>query len=348
MSRASWRHHGLRWFPLVAALAAIAGSMAAPAESQNGSRDFARDRRDQEQIDRTWRTATDGFLRMEKISYRSRADNLEIPAFVFQPLHRQGPKSHPALVWVHEDVRGRLYPHYIPYIREATARGYLVIAPEYRGSIGYGKALYDAIDYGGTEVDDVVTAVEVLKTRYPQVDRERIGIIGWSHGGMITLLSAFRQPALFKAAAAIVPVSNLVQRAAWKGIEYQKRIDPQNRHGETPSERRQLYKERSPLYSVDKLRIPLLVHVARNDEDVDIEEAMALIDALRSRKSLLAETKVYDAPPGGHGFDRRVDSRTWQPENTREQRDSWSRVWTFLDWNLDPFRGAGAAATQLN
>ena len=57
--------------------------------------------------------------------------------------------SHPALVWVHEDIRGHLYEHYIPYIREATARGYVVIAPEYRGSIGYGQAFYDAIDYGG-------------------------------------------------------------------------------------------------------------------------------------------------------------------------------------------------------
>ena len=50
---------------------------------------------------------------------------------------------------MHENIRGHLYEHYIPYIREATAKGYIVIAPEYRGSIGYGKAFYDAIDYGG-------------------------------------------------------------------------------------------------------------------------------------------------------------------------------------------------------
>jgi hypothetical protein len=55
---------------------------------------------------------------------------------------------------------------------------------------------------------------------------------------------------------------------------------------------------------------------------------------------------VYDNPPGGHTFDRRVDPKTWQPENTREQRDSWNRVWTFLDWNLDPFRAAASAATK--
>ena len=103
-------------------------------------------------------------------------------------------------MWVHENIRGHLYEHYIPYIREATAKGYVVIAPEYRGSIGYGQAFYDAIDYGGREVDDVVTAADVLKAKYPQVDPSRIGIMGWSHGGMITLLSIFRNPTLFKAA----------------------------------------------------------------------------------------------------------------------------------------------------
>jgi dipeptidyl aminopeptidase/acylaminoacyl peptidase len=107
-----------------------------------------------------------------------------------------------------------------------------------------------------------------------------------------------------------------------------------------------VYKERSPLFLVDKLQIPLYVAVARNDEDVNIEENMQLVDALRARKPALAETTVYDDPPGGHTFDRLVDPKTWQPENTREQRDSWNRVWTFLDWNLDPFHDAGSSAVS--
>jgi dipeptidyl aminopeptidase/acylaminoacyl peptidase len=263
---------------------------------------------------------------------------MDIPAFVFQPLKLRGAKGHPAIVWVHENIRGHLYEHYIPYIREATAKGYIVIAPEYRGSIGYGQAFYDAIDYGGLEVDDVVTAADVLKSKYPQVDPARIGIMGWSHGGMITLLSIFRNPTLFKSAVAMVPVTNLFQRLAYKGVERQHQaIDPANRYGGLPFEKRDVYKDRSPVYSVDKLQIPLYVGVTKNDEDVNIEEDMQLVDALRARKAGLAETMVYDNPPGGHTFDRRVDPKTWQPENTREQRDSWNRVWTFLDWNLDPF-----------
>ena len=300
--------------------------------------DFQRVLQQQAETDRTWRAASAGFMQMEKITYRSRAGDLDIPAFVFQPLHLRGARGHAAIVWVHENIRGHLYEHYIPYVREAIARGYVVIAPEYRGSIGYGKDFFDAIDYGGSEVDDVVTAVDVLKSRYAHVDPARIGIIGWSHGGMITLLSITRNQTLFKAAAALVPVTNLFQRLAWKGVERQHQaIDPQNRYGGLPAERHEIYKDRSPLYNVDKLEIPLLVHVTRNDEDVNIEENLQLVDALRSRKPFLAETKVYDNPPGGHAFDRRVDTKTWQPENTREQRDSWNRVWTFLDWQLDPF-----------
>jgi dipeptidyl aminopeptidase/acylaminoacyl peptidase len=300
--------------------------------------DFDRMLQQQADTDKTWRAASDGFMQMDKITYRSAAGDLDIPAFVFQPLKLRGAKGHPAIVWVHENIRGHLYEHYVPYIREAVARGYIVIAPEYRGSIGYGKAFYDAIDYGGLEVDDVVTAAAVLTSKYLQVDPARIGIMGWSHGGMIALLSIFRNPTTFKAAVAMVPVTNLFQRLAWKGVENQhKLIDPDNRYQGLPADRHDVYKDRSPLYNVDKLQIPLYVGVTRNDEDVNIEEDMQLVDALRSRKSQLAETMVYDNPPGGHTFDRRVDPKTFQPENTREQRDSWNRVWTFLDWNLDPF-----------
>jgi dipeptidyl aminopeptidase/acylaminoacyl peptidase len=305
--------------------------------------DFARMVREQEETDRHWRSASEGYMRMDKLRYRSSVGDLDIPAFVFQPLQLSGQRRHAALVWVHENIRGHLYEHYIPYIREATARGYVVIAPEYRGSIGYGKEFYDAIDYGGAEVDDVLSAVDVLIERYPAVDPQRIGIIGWSHGGLITLLATFRQPATFTASVAMVPVTNLFQRLAWKGPEQRWRlIDPQNRFGGLPWERREVYKDRSPLFHVDRLQSPLYVAVTMNDQDVNYEEARSLIDALRARKPFLAETRVYENPPGGHNFDRRVDRTTWQPENTREQRDSWNRVWTFLDWHLDPYRTASS------
>jgi dipeptidyl aminopeptidase/acylaminoacyl peptidase len=311
-------------------------SVETPGEPLEDQRpDFVRMLRRQAETDRAWEAASVGYMRMEKITYRGVPGDLEVPAFVFQPLNPRGPKAHPAIVWVHENIRGHLYEHYIPYIREATARGFVVIAPEYRGSIGYGKRFYDAIDYGGAEVNDVVAAAGVLAARYPVVDPARIGVIGWSHGGLITLLSVFRNPATFKAAVAMVPVTNLFHRLARKGVERQRRaIDPQNRFGGAPWERPDVYRDRSPLFHVDRLRIPLLVHVAENDEDVNIDESMQLVDALRARKPGLSEVKVYRNPPGGHSFDRRVTPGTWQPENTPDQRDSWERVWTFLENHL--------------
>jgi dipeptidyl aminopeptidase/acylaminoacyl peptidase len=149
---------------------------------------------------------------------------------------------------------------------------------------------------------------------------------------LITLLSIFRNPTMFRAAAAIVPVTNLFQRIAWKGQGQLKAMDPQNRFGGPPWERHQVYEDRSPLFQVDKLRIPLLVHIAENDEDVNIEESMPLVDALRARKPGLAETKVYVNPPGGHLFDRLV--RESQPQNSEDLKDSWNRVWSFFGRHL--------------
>ena len=308
--------------------------------------DFDLMARQQAETDANWRRASAGRMRMEKISYRSSVGDLDVPAFVFEPLLREGTRRHPALVWVHEDIRGRLYEHYIPYVLEATRQGYVVIAPEYRGSVGYGKAFYDAIDYGGAEVDDVVTAASVLRRSYPHVDPSRIGVIGWSHGGMIALLAIFRNPATFGAAAAIVPVVNLFERLEMKGVERQRRaIDPHNRFGGSPTERPDVYRERSPLFHVDRLQIPLLVHLAANDRDVTIEESMPIVHALRTKKPDLSDVKVYSNPPGGHLFDRRVTPGTWAPDTSREHEDSWARVWAFFSARMSSVREPTAELT---
>jgi dipeptidyl aminopeptidase/acylaminoacyl peptidase len=182
--------------------------------------------------------------------------------------------------------------------------------------------------------------VEYLKA-LPHVDPDRLGIMGWSHGGYITLFSVFRDRTPFKAAAAIVPVTNLVFRLSYKGPFYQRSFATQKRIRGLPFEKPDLYIQRSPLYSVDKLQVPLLVHAATNDTDVNFVEDQQMIDALRSRKPDLAETKVYVDPPvgyagGGHTFSRRVNLETLQREDTAEQIDSWNRTWAFFEWNLRP------------
>jgi dipeptidyl aminopeptidase/acylaminoacyl peptidase len=280
-----------------------------------------------------------GILECTKITYRSSVGDMDIPAYLFQPLQKRGAGGHAAMIWVHGGVHGNWTLHpYFPFVKEAVARGYVVIAPEYRGSTGYGEAHHLAIDYGGKEVDDVMSAYDYLKT-LPHVDPARVGMMGWSHGGYITLLSIFRESHPFAAGVAIVPVSNLIFRLSYKGPNYQRSFSTQKDVLGLPFEKRELYVARSPVFHVDKLQVPLLVHVATNDQDVNYVEAQQLIDALRARKPHLAETKVYvDPPPGhaseGHTFSRRAHADTLERNDSPEQIDSWNRTWTFWEWNL--------------
>jgi len=282
-----------------------------------------------------------GIIDFKKVSYRSSVGDLDIPAYLFQPINKRGPKGHAALVWVHGGVHGNWGITMFPFVKEAVERGYVVIAPDYRGSTGYGEAYHQEIDYGGYEVDDAMSAAGYLAT-LPHVDPARIGMMGWSHGGYITLLSLFRDKHPFAAGAAIVPVTNLVFRLSLKGPSYQWDFATQKRIQGLPFEKPEIYIERSPLYHVDKLEVPLLVHVATNDTDVNYVEDQQIVDALRSRKPDLAETKTYVDPPtwgssGGHAFSRRVDPKTLQRVDSPEQIDSWNRTWAFFEWNLRPY-----------
>ena len=273
--------------------------------------------------------------RSRKSPIAARAGDLDIPAFVFQPLRTRGTRQHPALVWVHENIRGHLYEHYIPYIREATAHGYIVIAPEYRGSIGYGKTFYDAIDYGGAEVDDVVTAATVVAA---QVSRGRSR--AHRHHRL--------EPRRADHAAGDVSLPDDVPRRGGAGAGHQSLSSPGAQgHRQSAARDRSAepiwrvalgeaagLRDRSPLFQIDRLQIPLLVHVADNDEDVELRRSDAAGRCAARAEADLADVKVYRSPPGGHTFDRRVAPLRWQPENTPEQRDSWSRVWNFLDGHL--------------
>jgi dipeptidyl aminopeptidase/acylaminoacyl peptidase len=309
-------------------------------------RDLDRKKEDDELIAKL---CQDARLDYRKITYRSNADNMEIPAYLFLPLQPRGPKGHPALVWVHGGVASSFSSGSIPLIRQAIERGYIVIAPDFRGSTGYGEAFQEAIDYGGSEIDDTMTAIDYLKANVPQVDPDRIGMIGWSHGGFITLHSLARdQGKMLKCGYAGVPVTNLVFRLSYKGPGYAAPFVKQKTIGGEPWQKNEIYIQRSPIYHVDKIKVPVMVHVATNDQDVNFVEDQMMIYALRYHLPYLAQTKIYVDPPGGHSFDRLVNKEKTALQNTPAQRDSLNLVWAMLEENLKPYLGVDGKVVLPN
>ncbi len=295
-----------------------------------------------------------GIAEFRKVTYKSTADGMEIPAYLFAPLNKRGARGHAAMVWVHGGVHGNWGESMLPFVKEAVDRGYVIIAPDYRGSTGHGEALHMAIDYGAYEVDDALSALGYLKT-LPYVDMDRVGMMGWSHGGFISILNATKPETPLKAVAAIVPVTNLIFRLSYKGPGYQRDYAAESTIRGLPFEKPDEYVKRSPLYHVENLNIPMLVHVSTNDLDVNYVEDQQIVWKLRALKPELAETKIYVDPPGwgssvGHAFSRRVDPVTLQRVDSPDQIDSWNRTWTFFEWNLRPYedRSKPAAVYRVN
>lgn len=313
---------------------------------------YAREMTAKRRTDSIYAARSAGVMEFKQITYQSSVDGLTIPAYLFAPLAKRGPRGHAAMVWVHGGVHGDWGTNMFPFVREAVQRGYVIITPDYRGSTGYGEKHRNLIDYGGKELDDVASAVDYLKT-LPFVDQDRLGIMGWSHGGFITSHLLFREQHPFKGGAAIVPVTNLVFRLSYKGPGYQRGFSTQPGLLGLPFEKRDEYIKRSPLYGVENLKVPILVHVATNDLDVNYVEDQQMIWKLRALKPELAETKIYvdPAPWGssmGHAFSRRVDPNTLERVDSPEQIDSWNRTWVFFEWLLRPYEDRSKPVTAPN
>ena len=314
-----------------------------------GADDCAAGKASKRATDSAYAARARGNYEFAKVKYKSRVDGYEIPAYLFAPLTKR-PEKHAALIWVHGGVHSDWGLSMWPFVKEAVQKGYVVITPDYRGSTGYGETHYKMIDYGGKEVDDAVSSLDYLKT-LNYVDMDRVGIMGWSHGGFITAHALFRNTPGIRAGAAIVPVTNLIFRLSDHGPGYQRSYAAEEGIQGLPFEDKcgpkqdhtcqEEYIRRSPVFWVDKLQVPMLSHVATNDCDVFFREDQQMIYTLRAMKPDLAETKIYvNPPPGGggcgHTFSRRVKNDAMERDDSPEQIDSWNRTWTFFEWNLRP------------
>ncbi len=280
---------------------------------------FAVEAAEQRSLELTFLIEAQGIARYEKIRYTSSADGRIIPAHLWTPLNTAGRKL-PALVWIHGGVHSHLAFYYWRLVRDMLEEGYIVLAPEYRGSTHHGADLYNAIDYGGMEVEDCTSGRDWLAEMHPNADANRIGILGWSHGGFITMHALYRAPKKFKVGVNVVGVSDLVERMGYATENYRRTFAEQKGFGGYPHEKLDRYIERSPAHQAHRLETPLLIHAATNDDDVRIIEITHLIDALKAAGKKF-EYEIYPAPPGGHSFNR---------INTKTAAESWQKIKAFL------------------
>jgi dipeptidyl aminopeptidase/acylaminoacyl peptidase len=210
-------------------------------------------------------------------------------------------------------------------VRELIEQGYVVAAPDYRGSTGYGSAYEKAIDYGGKENDDVLGARNWMVERYSFIDPTRVGLVGWSHGGMIALFNILLHPEAYACAYAGEPVSDLLERR-----KYLKSMPATMAEsaGEAAAKDDEEYRRRSPVTYAAKLTKPLLVHGNTSDETVHVVEVEHLVAALQAAGRNF-EHKIYDAAPGGHHFNR-ID--------TKLARESREEIYAFLRKYLETKR----------
>jgi dipeptidyl aminopeptidase/acylaminoacyl peptidase len=251
---------------------------------------------------------------------------LIIPAYTFIPRKMDRSRNHPLLVLVHGGVHANFSSGGANIVRELMEQNYVVVAPEYRGSTGYGGEFYRQIDYGGLENEDVYAARNWALETYGFVDPKRVGILGWSHGGMITLMNIFAHPEAYAVAYAGVPVSDLVARMGYKGDDYRRIFSAPYHIGKDAEQNVAEYRRRSPVWNAHKLRTPLLIHTNTNDEDVNVLEVEALIRALKAEGKKF-EYKIYENAPGGHFFNRL---------DTKLARESRAEVYKFLAQYLKP------------
>jgi len=258
-------------------------------------------------------------------------DGQSVPAWLFVPKNLDRSKRHPAIIWIHGDGINqnydgwhvqRNYAVYYSMHQYLLQQGYVVIAPDYRGSIGYGREWRNGVymDVGGNDAKDAWMAANYLKN-LAYVDSDRIGVWGLSYGGFFTLIAMTDQPTLFRCG---IDVAGVVDYEMYYSDPY---------HGDwtesrigTPQQNPKVYANASPISHIDRLARPLLVLHGTADVNVPFIESVWLLDeALKKKKGDLLTFMMY--PGEFHYF-------------TREHAlgDAWHRVDDFFAMHLHPER----------
>jgi len=248
------------------------------------------------------------------VHYPSRDGKWTISAFLYVPFNMARNEQNAAIVYVHGGPNAQSMNSFNRFIQFAANQGYMVLAPNYRGSTGYGKEFQEAnlFDMGGGDLEDVLAGVDWIK-QTGHLDPKKIAVMGGSYGGYLTMMAVTKAPDVWAAGVPIVPFVN------WF-TEIQNE-DPELQQNDLATmgdvvKNKALYEDRSPINFIDQVKAPLLLLAGGHDPRCPKTETQQVVDAIKKRGGS-AEAKVYDNE--GHGFAR-----------VENQIDAYKRVANFL------------------
>ncbi|WP_350285401.1 prolyl oligopeptidase family serine peptidase [uncultured Croceitalea sp.] len=257
----------------------------------------------------------------EVIRYKS-FDDLEIPAIYYKPHQATEENPVPALVWVHGGPGGQSRQNFSAFIQYMVNHGYAILAVNNRGSSGYGKTFYqmDDLNHGDKDLKDCVEGKNWLAAQ-PEIDGEKIGIIGGSYGGYMTMAALTYTPEEFDVGVNLFGVTNWVRTLksippwweSFKDALYKELGDPHS----ADSVR---LKAISPLFHTDKVTKPLIVLQGAQDPRVLQVESDEIVAGVR-KNGVPVEYVLFDDE--GHGFVKKENQIT-----------AYSKVLEFLDLHL--------------
>jgi dipeptidyl aminopeptidase/acylaminoacyl peptidase len=220
----------------------------------------------------------------------------------------------PLLVDVHGGPTDQALVDWVPRVRFFLSRGWAVLAPNYRGSTGYGRLYARALDgaWGIRDVDDVIAGIGAAE-REGWADASRAAVMGGRAGGFTSLMVAARAPVAVKAAVSLYGVTDLFDLAETTHRFESRYLD--GLVGELP-EHAARYRDRSPVGRAQEVHVPVLVLQGAEDRVVPPAQAQLMVDAMRAAGTTV-EHHVYEGE--GHGFR--------QPEAVA---DSLDRIDAFL------------------
>lgn len=267
----------------------------------------------------------DDLVTAQVIRYPS-YDGLQIPAIYYKPLAATKKNKVPALVWVHGGPGGQSRTGYSALIQYLVNHGYAILAVNNRGSSGYGKTFYkmDDLNHGEKDLKDCIWGKKWLANQ-EYIDKEKIGIIGGSYGGYMTMAAMTFTPDEFKVGVNIFGVTNWIRTLKsippyWESFRnalYKEMGDPNT------ADSVRLYKI-SPVFHAHKVKNPVMVLQGANDPRVLKIESDEIVEGIKAN-GVPVEYVVFDDE--GHGFRKK--------ENEIE---GYGKILTFLETYLKKVR----------